>query len=378
MEGARADLGGGPYRRPAAVAPSRQTFLVGAYPATAPPANAASTPATSTYATLSAALTAWKAWATAQTSGAPPATIRIVDSRTYTWGGSGWTSLAAGACNLTIEAASGQRPCVTGNLALSAADGARVRIDGLLWAGRLVAAGPMALELVDLTLKPVGTTSPPVLAAPSSATRGLRLLVQRSVVGALRVSRTAAALAVDDSIVDGSAAFHEGVISGPYAATAMTVTVGFTDGVHAVSGLGAALPDQAAPPIALVRTTVLGQTLTAALAAGDTLFAGRVRALSTTELGLRYCFVPDGSTTPPRICGVEGGPGPTFASRAYGSPWYAVLDGDTPAAIVTGASNGAEIGVFQSRGDAARTSRLSRVLTDACPVTLSPLVFLVT
>ncbi len=67
---------------------------------------------------------------------------------------------------------------------------------------------------------------------------------------------------------------------------------------------------------------------------------------------IRFSFVPTDALTPPRyrclpdVAGNEGALQPQFITLQYGHPSFALLSGDVPMAIWTGADNGSQIGVY--------------------------------
>ena len=67
---------------------------------------------------------------------------------------------------------------------------------------------------------------------------------------------------------------------------------------------------------------------------------------------IRFSFIPTDALTPPRyrclpdVAGNEGALQPQFITLQYGHPSFALLSGDVPMAIWTGADNGSQIGVY--------------------------------
>jgi len=377
--GFSADIGGGPYVRKQAGGESNRLFLVGPY------AKKMVDGAETTHPSLSDAIAAWKRWASDKDNKDAAAIIRIVDSRTYTWGANPNDALQIDldTHTLTIEAENGQRPCVLGNVSVTGKEKARIRFDGLLWAGRLAASGPFQLRIEDSTILPF-VPADPSFTAPAvrqaSTSNLLDVHIERSIVGTIRMSRIATSLRISDSIIDTA---DYSPANGTAKATneaqdqPMTLKIGFTDGAMALCGLGKELANRAAGPSAFERTTVLGQVRVAALRAEDTLFTQSVEAHSV-EGFTRHCYVRKESTVPQMSHCVQVDVGPTFTSLRYGDPAYGQLDNDTPQAILTGASNGSEIGAFQHLNAAQRMKNLASALDAYVPLTLDARIFYVT
>ena len=69
---------------------------------------------------------------------------------------------------------------------------------------------------------------------------------------------------------------------------------------------------------------------------------------------MRFCFVPSSSITPQQYrclpAGATAGEAalrPQFVTLRYGSPSYALLSGNVPWAVWTGADNGSQMGVYK-------------------------------
>ncbi|MEM9141331.1 MAG: hypothetical protein AAGB15_15990, partial [Pseudomonadota bacterium] len=61
-----------------------------------------------------------------------------------------------------------------------------------------------------------------------------------------------------------------------------------------------------------------------------------------------------------------------IASRRFGDPWFAALSRTAPDTIATGGSNGAEMGVFNSRGLAVLLDDLAAAVPQLMPVGQTP------
>jgi len=81
---------------------------------------------------------------------------------------------------------------------------------------------------------------------------------------------------------------------------------------------------------------------------------------------MRFCFVPSDAMTPRRFqclpddSSREGALWPKFVTLRYGHPSYALLSGDVPMAIWTGADDGSQVGVYNllQEAEAVRNTQL--------------------
>jgi hypothetical protein len=361
--GFSADIGGGPYERR-----ERMAKIIPAVIAEYPVSKVTLVDKPTTYATLSAALTAWK------NAGNPPAVIRIYDSRTY-------------AANLTvdlppkswlvIEADNTERPLLKGDLNLkapenlspadtfTAEDSAGLSLGGLLLEGTLQARGKLNLTLTDCTLVPgkaLDEDGFPVEPKTASLTvsgpdvTDLGVTLSRCLSGPIEMPTECKSLMVSDSLID--APYPKGKHDSARAAIAADET-GATPG----------------PVTTLTRVTVFGAVHVKILElASEVIFTAPVKAERRQEGCVRFSHVPAGSETPRRYhCQPDlaletrareldlPGPAkldpaeaqeiilrvrPQFTSRFYGLPAYAQLSTACALEIRTGAENGSEMGVF--------------------------------
>jgi hypothetical protein len=128
--------------------------------------------------------------------------------------------------------------------------------------------------------------------------------------------------------------------------------------------------------VSICSSTVRGQTLARTLSASNTLFTGVVDAKRRQEGCVRFSFVPDGSRTPRRFhCQPDLAVGedlhddvvraaatarmfPSFVLTAVGDPAYFQLASGTADEILTGAEDGAEMGVWHHLRQPQRLANL--------------------
>lgn len=382
MSGFSTDMGGGPYDRAHLGPVPNRLFLVGPY---REDVDNSGESVISTHGSLHEAIAAWKNWVLQKESASLTATIRVVDSRTYSWGRekNSWTHIDVGANALTIEADNGQRPCLLGNVTLTGTMGGKARFDGLLWDGRVSASGSIIVEVVDSTILARRTRAEgnPIFSKSTiKPEMSLSVRIERSIVGGIRLSRNGATLMIEDSIVDSATNGQDDTFLEAPSGTmdvAMSMVLGTADGQFALRGFGTDAPNQAAAPATIARTTLLGGVNVAWLSAKDTLFTQTVHALSAHG-SLQYCYVPPNSRVPHMYHSVQSYPGPLFSSTRYGDPAYCQLDGATSPQILEGASNGSEMGAFQCINANERRKNLEHILNSYVPLTLNPKIFYVT
>ena len=174
----------------------------------------------------------------------------------------------------------------------------------------------------------------------------------------------------DPSIVirsTGTALVLDRVISGPIAAGPSGTTRVRDSAVDATSPFYVAYAGQdlASPGADLdaENSTIIGKVRARTLAlASNTIFHARLGRrdpwpaaiwASRQQAGcVRFCVLPFGSITPRRYrclppdAAAEPALEPRFVTLRYGYPGYALLSGDVPMAIWTGADNGSQLGVF--------------------------------
>jgi hypothetical protein len=305
----------------------------------------------------------------------PRAVIQLTDSRTHPG-----CTITKGGAELVVQAARNRRPLLTGDVVVTgAAERARLVLDGLLVAGRVDLQGTRGeLELRHCTLVPgrtLGEDGQPAEPARSSlsvdpANTSLRVTVDHSITGPLRLPAGTAALVVRDSIVDAPGA----------------------------AGAAIAAPDggdQPGPAATLERVTVFGRVRVRELTlASAVLFTAPVLAERRQGGCVRFSFLPDGSQTPRRYrCqpdlllerAAQGGQPaapagltPAFTARQYGHPGYAQLAPECAAELRTGAEDGSEMGAFSRLRQPQREANLRVRLDEYLPFGLDAELIYVT
>ena len=363
--GFSADLGGGPYdRRRAGEADGRPDTI-----AEPDALDVLFEVPSAEFPTLQDALDAWSP------ATQPRAVIQITDSRTY----AGCT-IAKGGTELVVQAARNRRPLLDGDIIVTgSAERARLVLDGLLIAGRVDLQGTRGeLELRHCTLVPGRTLDEhgqPAEPARSSLSAGpsntsLRVSLDRSVTGPLRLPAEAAGLTVRDSIVDAP---------------------GGTVAAIAASDGG----DQPGPAATLERVTVFGRVRVRELTlASAVLFTEEVTAERRQGGCVRFSYLPNGSQTPRRYrcqpdllleraarSGQPTAPAglvPAFTAKQYGHPGYAQLAPECAVELRTGAEDGSEMGAFSRLRQPQREASLRVRLDEYLPFGLDAELIYVT
>jgi hypothetical protein len=364
--GFSSDFGGGPYTRPSspdAIPRQRINVLKGGK-----------------VSTLQQALKEWEAyystWMQQHLSdddaqaNRPRYSIHIVDNGLYE--GDLTINLPKYA-DLVIEATSGVRPAIQGKLTvISEQASAHLQLSGLLLDGKLEINGSLNLEILHCTLLPGGLEAQhhPLNTAPTQIT------IDHSLVGPIHLHSVKSELFVKDSIIDHSP----------------SVAI---ETIHTESGRG--------PLIDLERVTIFGKVRVQELQnAQDVIFTSPVE-VENQQCGLiSFSYVPAHSHTPRREhcqpqrtiqtkdnvqlperqsqpAGTENELAyPLFTSIHYGNPAYAQLDIRCSPLIRRGASNGSEMGAFNSLEQAQRQDNISQMLDEYLPFGLEAGVFYVT
>jgi hypothetical protein len=97
---------------------------------------------------------------------------------------------------------------------------------------------------------------------------------------------------------------------------------------------------------------------------------------------VRFCFVPADSITPKRYRCLPADPSqepalrPQFITFRYGDPSYALLSGDVPMAIWTGADNGSQMGVYHSLEETEALRNVQLRVPEFLPFNLEAGLFL--
>jgi hypothetical protein len=316
--------------------------------------------------TLQKALERWNAlraaWETAMSQHADQADsmgtlrciIHIVDNTLYEIDGGGLAITLPRHSELVIEATEGMRPIVRGRVSITSPHAsASLVLSGVRLDGAIEINGSLSLDIAHCTLMPHGL----IMRQNVASDAPMRISINHSITGPLRLHDSRGEVVVRDSIIDGA----------PGSA------------IDAPAPQGGA----AGPGMCLERVTVFGKVLTYRLHAQDALFTGSVVAEDHREGQISYSYVPEPSSTPPRVhCLPEDADDtrvyPLFTSTRYGDPAYAQLDIHCSQHIQRGASNGAEMGAFNTLRQAERRDNISRTLDEYLPFGLAAGVFFVT
>lgn len=364
--GASADLGGGGYPHHAARVEAGTVRWEGVVsrdaPAEALPAKdefaLASEESVRLYRSVQDALAAWLAAVVTEPGSHAPldARVRILDSAIYDIGALP-LALPPGCRRLVIEAGAGACPCLVGDLALRAMAGAdderpEVILSGLWIDGRVLCGGALRLRIEHCTLKPPAGGSvarpPSVSALEDVEVDHLEVAILSSIVGPIDLPQEIRGIAIADSIVDCGGAG------------------GRPDGSAGGS------PALRASAAVCARTTVFGAVSVGQLWAASCLFTGRVEAADPSEGGVRFSYLPPGSSTGQReSCQPQPGAAeavkPSFTSTRYGDPGYAQLTLTTPAEISAGGEDGCEMGAYHDLYQPQRRGNLPTVLEEFVP-----------
>jgi hypothetical protein len=332
------NVGGGPYER-AMARPQKGTWVAYVH------ADARPDQGVPAYRTLADALEAFR-------SIPDHGLIRILDSSAYETGG-----LEIGAAplvcatdpnaprRLTIEALSGETPVLRGTLRfLGGATGLRLALNGLWIDGRIEIEGEVEACIEHCSVHPVTARGQ---ARPGT---GPILAIVATAGGA-----APPALALN------------ACLTGPLALSQGTV---LTISDSAVDGYGADLAISGGPAATLVRCTLLGGADFAGLNARDTIL-DQPLTVPGGPPSAHHCFAPEGVALL-NGAGNVGGVPPAYESRVFGMPGYARLDPAANEAIRTGASNGSEIGLFNSGHNAQRVELMTLRLKEVLPIGMVP------
>jgi hypothetical protein len=376
------DTGGGPYdrRRPPPSGPPERP-PAGPDTVANPTALGTLIGVPSMAPSIQAAVNLWQA-----TSGRPPTVIQIEDNRVYAED----LVIRMAGDRLTIQAENRRRPTLIGRVTIAGDNpDARLDLDGLLIWGWVHLTGDLKeLRLRHCTLvpghafhneaNPAPGGLPSLIAEPEPCNRSLRLFLERSITGPLRLPEEMPGLVVADSILDG----------GPTAAIART---------------GA--PDRSGPPAELRRSTVLGAVRVRELSlASEVVFTGAVTADRAQQGCVRFSFLapPPHSRAPRRFrcqpdlalaarakelgreltaaeqAGVLARVRPAFTATRYGHPGYGQLSLSCPTEIKAGAEDDSEMGAFSGLRQPQRETNLRVRLDEYLPFGLRPALIYVT
>jgi hypothetical protein len=324
------------------------------------------------HSTLNDALTAW------DPANHPRTIIQIDDSATYVLPATGQAIQAAPAgTELRIQAQNRERPTLVGDIRVESTALSRLAFDGLLLSGSVELRGELAtLEVRHCTLVPgvsLGVDGNPLHADTPALTgaataRQCDVVVERSILGPVRLPEDLHTLSVSDSIVDAPA--------GPPRRVAL-----------AANDTGT----RPGPETTVTRSTVFGAVHVRALRlASDSIFTdGPVTCDRRQEGCVRFSYVDTAISTTPRryrcqpdlaLEGVAAADEdlvrarvrPAFTSVRYGEPGYAQLALEGPGETARGADDGAEMGAFCHLRQPQREANLRLRLEEYLPFGLEP------
>lgn len=361
------DIGGGPYPRPALTKLADRNVWRGRVggPGGGDDEH---------FASLGAALIRW---AEHDSNGI----IEIADNRIYDLSDETGTDASIALIGqhrrLVIQAAPYHRPCLRGTLAVSAgAAGGTLQLDGLLIGGTIRISGGVDLTLHHCRIIP--RPGQPSISAAGGESDDLRVTLEGTIAGPLRLPAEAGKLRISRSIVDGNGRAALAAPGG-HAGTAATHAAHFRD---------------AAPSASITRATILGPAVVERLEASDSIFTGPLRVITQYEGYARHCAFPIDSRAPHQqyACLLTGSAfvertpesesvkniSPIFTSLDVDHPGYAHLSPKCPKEIRAGASDGAEMGVFHGLNEVQREENLRAVLEDYLPFDLQPRVIYAT
>jgi hypothetical protein len=347
--GFNADMGGGEY-------PRSDSFIVEDPAFVFPFPDTAAVPR---YTTLQGAVD----FAIAQFAQTGEVAVEITNSRTYPETGAlSLTVNLPARATLEFRAADETRPALLldGEITVTGDESSTFSINGVLIAANpaMVPGSPAValvhvpqlapdgspnklgeLDLTHSTLVPGWSVGPqgaprfPAQATVVAEPAGLKVVANRSIVGAVRTGKLVITNGTD-SIVD---------------ATDRT-NVAYA-GLDGISG-GGALTLLGCTVVGKVHATMLSlvsdSIFWAGLVSGDSWTTGLV-ADRKQEGCVRFSFLPEGARTPRRYECVEqkiAGPQPIFYALRYGVPGYMKLLPDTPDVVRRGADDGGEMGAF--------------------------------
>jgi hypothetical protein len=237
---------------------------------------------------------------------------------------------------------------VTGTAATVTAAGAvptpgQLLISGIWLAGRLLVSGePCGVQVADSTLVPglgLLTGGRPLHPGEPSVVvtaRGATLALTRVITGPVAADPSGSTL-IRGSVVDATAPCYVAYAGPDLASPGADFDVEGSTVVGKVQ----------ARTITLASNTIFHARLGSADPWQAAVWASRLQAGC-----VRFCVLPYKSITPRRYeClppdqASQGALEPHFVTLRYGDPSYALLSGDCPMAVWTGADNGSQLGVY--------------------------------
>lgn len=297
------------------------------------------------------------------TSSPRPAGVPDLEIRLLTSGRLTAPAAVSGTPNLTswrIVAPAGLTPVVVGDLSLDLA-GVALELSGFFLDGALrVGPAMAAVDLIGLTLNPAGghtlTVDPTAWTVRVSATRCL--------LGPVRADLSAYPLTIIDCLVDGRGA-------------TLMPCGGDPDGDPTRAALTAA--DRFPPGLVARGVSFVGPVAADEVDVTDCLFTAGLRTTMTSDGCVRFCHlgpVDQPQAHPPGYHCLSG-PLPRFGSAGFDAAGYyaPVLDAPTGRpgpALLTGASDGGEIGAYHHARRGPLALRLAQRLPEMTPLAVYP------
>ena len=310
--------------------------------------------------TLTAAFTAAaSAMTSASEPGIPQVEIRLLTS----------DRLAAPAAAVTgtpaltrwrIVAPVGITPVVTGNLSLNLT-GVHVELSGFFLAAALkIGAAMDGVDLIGMSFD--ATAGAGIEVDPAAWT--VQLTATRCLLGPIRADLSAKAIQLTDCIVDGRGA-------------TLMPCGGDPGGNPARAALAAA--DRFPPDLIATGVTFVGPVGADEVWAADCLFTSGLRSTVTSTGCVRYCHLGehDSPQAHPPAYQCLTGPLPRFGGVGFDSAGYYAPVIDAPSvrpspALLTGASDGGEIGAYHHARRGPLAMRLAQRLPEMTPLTVRP------
>jgi hypothetical protein len=252
--------------------------------------------------------------------------------------------------------------------------GGQLLLSGIWLAGQLTISGdPCTVAVSDCTLVPghglLADGTPRHPGEPSvlvTAVGGASLVLTRVISGPVAATE-GGMTSVSDSILDATSSYYV---------------------AHAGPDLASAGPD-----LRVERSTVIGKVRVRTITfASDSIFDARLGAAdpwpapvwaSRLQAGcVRFCLLPAGSITPrqyeclPPAHAGEEEYRPQFVTTRYGDPSYALLAGDCPVAVWTGADDGSQLGVYHQAQETEAVRNVQIRAPEYLPARLEAGVFL--
>jgi hypothetical protein len=259
-----------------------------------------------------------------------------------------------------IVAPTGLTPVIEGDLTIGL-PGATVELAGCYLAGNLIAGTGLAgLTLTGITMNPAARHTLSVQAGAWT----LRLSASLCHLGPIRADLSAFPITLADCIVDGA-----GLVLSPCG----------PESAPPAPAPAVAAAHQFPPQLDATAVTFAGPVAVDTIEASDCLFTGGIHAVVTSAGCLRYSHLGDADdpTKRPPAHQCLAGPLPTLmSSGAESAGYYApvlVPPGERGAdPVLTGASDGGEIGAYHHARRGPLALRLARRLAEMTPLTVHP------